>query len=220
MTEQEFKEYIRPFEERACRLALLPFEIRAVELALVPYEIRAGSWDESLHPRDGKGKFTKKHIDKHVEYDIIKVRGEDAMDVLYRKIKPAEYLEPMPKKQLYRIVSSFKAKGGIIQMNDATDKYLESKFAEAITYDCKTILLKQNPSRASVFEELIHAAQYKNGQNDGSYVSRLKCEISAQKKLIKHAKIYKLTENEIKQTKTALAAYETELTLYYKNGGV
>lgn len=62
MTEQEFKEYIRPFEERACRLALLPFEIRAAELALVPYEIRAGSWDESLHPRDSKGKFKKKDV--------------------------------------------------------------------------------------------------------------------------------------------------------------
>lgn len=62
MTEQEFKEYIRPFEERACRLALLPFEIRAAELALVPYEIRAGSWDESLHPRDSKGKFKAKNV--------------------------------------------------------------------------------------------------------------------------------------------------------------
>lgn len=60
--EQEFKEYIKPFEERACRLALLPFEIRAAELALVPYEIRAGSWDESLHPRDSKGKFKAKNV--------------------------------------------------------------------------------------------------------------------------------------------------------------
>ena len=60
--EQEFKEYIRPFEERACRLALLPFEIRAAELALASYEIRAGSWNESLHPRDSKGKFKAKNV--------------------------------------------------------------------------------------------------------------------------------------------------------------
>lgn len=82
MTKQEFKEYIRPFEERACRLALLPFEIRAAELALVPYEIRARSWDESLHPRDSKGKFKaknvqlfagKKTIDKLGSNDIIKL---------------------------------------------------------------------------------------------------------------------------------------------------
>ncbi len=141
------------------------------------------------------------------------------MNDLTRKLKSNTYVEPMPKKQLQRIVKSFKAKGGIIQMNDATDEYLKSKHAEAITYDSKTILLKTNPSRAGVFEELIHTAQYRRGENDGSYISRLKCEISAQKKLLKNSKAYKLTGVEIAQTRNALAAYKNELTAYIKNGG-
>ncbi len=142
------------------------------------------------------------------------------MNALTRKAKPDDYVEPMPKKQFQRICKSFRSKGGVIQMNDATDEYLNFKNAEAITYDSKTIVIKQNPSRASVFEELIHTFQYRIGENDGSYDNRLKCEIAAQKKLIKYSKEYKLTENEIKQTKMALKAYENELNDHYKNGGV
>ena len=71
-----------------------------------------------------------------------------------------------------------------------------------------------------MFEELIHTEQYRNGRNDGSYKSRLQCEIEAQKKLIKNSKAYKLTEREVFQTQKALEAYENELREYYKNGGV
>ena len=137
---------------------------------------------------------------------------------MYRKAK--NKVTPMPKKQLHKIVKSFKAKGGVILCNEEIDKYLINNNAEGITYNENTILLKQNTGRASVFEELIHATQYKNGENDGSYESRLKCEISAQKKLLKNAKVYSLTKPEITQTKAALKAYESELDSFYKNGGV
>lgn len=138
---------------------------------------------------------------------------------MYRK-KSDFKIEPMPKKQLHRIEKRFKSQGGIIQYNEITDEYLKSKNAEAITYNSTTILIRRNAGRASVFEELIHATQYRNGENDGTYISRLNCEISAQKKLIKYAKLYKLTDNEIIQTKQALTAYEKELNEYIKNGGV
>lgn len=80
-------------------------------------------------------------------------------------------------------------------------------------------MLKQNPGRASVFEELIHATQYRNGENDGSYVSRLNCEIKAQKKLLRNNKAYKLTEAEVEQTKIALQQHESELKAYNEKGG-
>lgn len=162
----------------------------------------------------------RKGIDKAKKNGIMKIGCEAPMNTLTRKKKSPEYIEPMPKKQLQRIVKSFKAQGGIILMNDSIDEYLTSKQAEAITYDSKTILLKQHPSRASVFEELIHTAQYRTGKNNGSYESRLKCEIAAQKKLIKYSKVYKLTDIEIYQTKQALESYTKELNDYYINGGV
>lgn len=129
---------------------------------------------------------------------------------MYRK-KKDNFIEPMPKKQLNKIIKAFRRKGGIIQMSDATDAYLEYKHAEAITYDAKTILLKQRPGRAAVFEELIHATQFRNGRNDGTYKSRLLCEIEAQEKLLRYQNAYKLTEQEIKQTQGALNAYQRKL---------
>ncbi|MBD5138953.1 MAG: hypothetical protein HDT24_06575 [Ruminococcus sp.] len=144
---------------------------------------------------------------------------EAGSEAMYRKKSPNK-IEPMPKKQFRAIKKAFQQHCGIIQQNDETDAYLESKHAEGITYNAEIILLKQNPGRASVFEELIHTAQYRNGKNDGSVKSSLINEIEAQKKLIKHAKAYKLTEPEIKQTEKVLKKYQEDLDAYIKlNGG-
>lgn len=129
---------------------------------------------------------------------------------MYRK-KNVDAIEPMPKKQLQRIVKAFKKNGGVIQMSAATDAFLDYKKAEAITYDATTILLRQKPGRAAVFEELIHATQYRTGKNDGSYRARLICEIEAQEKLLKYQKTYKLTDFEVKQTEKALKKYKDDL---------
>lgn len=141
------------------------------------------------------------------------------MDVLTRKPKPDNYVEPMPKKQLQRIVRSFKAKGGIIQMDKETDAFLKLQKAEGSTLNADTILLNSSPSRAVVFEELIHSAQYRSGFDMADIETRLKCEIAAQEKLIKYSEIYKLSEAEIAQTKSALESYTKELEQYYRNKG-
>lgn len=140
-------------------------------------------------------------------------------DIMKRKKKAENAIEPMPKKQLRKIVKGFAKQGGKIQMDAYTDEYLKSKKAEAITYNMNTILLHTNSGRAAVFEELIHATQYRQGKNDGSYVSRVLCEIEAQKKLLKYQNEYKLTKQEVKQTKLALDSYEKELRLYREAGG-
>lgn len=140
-------------------------------------------------------------------------------DIMKRKKKAENAIEPMPKKQLRKIVKGFAKQGGKIQMDAYTDEYLKSKKAEAITYNMNTILVHTNPGRAAVFEELIHATQYRQGKNDGSYVSRVLCEIEAQKKLLKYQNEYKLTKQEVKQTKLALDSYEKELKLYREAGG-
>ena len=134
---------------------------------------------------------------------------------MYRK-KKAQAIEPMPKRQLQKIVKAFRRNGGVMQMDDITDAYLSNKHAEAITYNEKTILLRQNPGRAAVFEELIHATQFRKGENDGTYESRMMCEISAQEKLLKYQKAYKLTAEEVKQTESALKAYRKELDEWKK----
>ena len=153
-------------------------------------------------------------IDNSSGNGIIDLTGEG----LHRKVNP-DKIEPMPKKQLRKIVKSFKKQGGVIQMDSETDYYLTKRNVEGITYNSKTILLKQKTGRAAIFEELIHTAQYRDGKMDGSTLSRINCEIEAQKKLLKNAKAYKLTNKEIEQTQFALKGYEKELDEYYRNGG-
>lgn len=142
-------------------------------------------------------------VAKSQESGIIKVESAS----MFRK-SSVEKIEPMHKKQFHRIEKRFKKQDEIFQYNDETSKHLESKHTKAITYDAKTILYKQNPGRAGVFEEFIHTFQYTTGENDGGYISRLKCEISAHKKLLKYSKAYKLTKPGIIQTEKALKAYE------------
>lgn len=163
----------------------------------------------------GRGASSPKRVDKSGKSGII-ILGSEGM---FRRKDPNR-IEPMPKKQLRRIEQAFQKQGGVIQRGEAVDKYLEKRNAEGITYDAKTVLLRQNPGRASVFEEMIHTAQYRDGRNDGSQKSRILCEIEAQKKLLANAKPYKLTGNEIAQTKRALEMYLRQLDEYnIEHGG-
>ena len=117
----------------------------------------------------GKASWTaRKKLDNSGRSGIINIGSDASVDVLTRKSKPDNYVEPMPKKQFRAIKKAFQQQGGVIQQNDEIDAYLEKKHAEGITYNAETILLRQNPGRASVFEELIHTAQYRSGKNDGS----------------------------------------------------
>lgn len=207
---------------RSTTLAVLPSEeeldkaFEDFKADNIPEGMDFDEWLDGLEPtEDGKLVFRDKRVDKSAESGIMNIGSEE----MYRK-KSDFKIEPMPKKQLHRIEKRFKACGGVIQYDEITDEYLKSRNAEAITYNASTILIRRNAGRASVFEELIHATQYRNGENNGTYISRLRCEILAQEKLIKHAKAYKLTDNEVTQTKQALEAYKKELEEYIKNGGV
>ena len=41
---------------------------------------------------------------------------------MYRKNRPNDYIEPMPKKQLQKIIRAFKKNGGLIIISEETDK--------------------------------------------------------------------------------------------------
>ena len=149
---------------------------------------------------------TQKPIAKSDERDIIDMWGEG----MYRKHTEGK-IEPMPKKQLNKIVKGFKKQGGVIVMNDEVTAHLKANSAEGVTWDAKTILLTKNPGRGAVFEELIHATQFRQGKIDATPRSRIICEIEAQEKLIKYSKAYKLTDYEVEQTKKALEEYKSAL---------
>ena len=51
-------------------------------------------------------------------------------------------------------------------MGADAELYLDSREAEACTLNGYTILFRKRPGRAAVYEELIHAAQFRDGKND------------------------------------------------------
>jgi len=122
----------------------------------------------------------------------------------------------MDKEKFLKIKSAFEKRGGIIQCDEDTDRYLDFKKAEGLTYNESVILLKTNASASAVFEELIHSTQYKQGRNDGTYENRLQMEIEAQEKLIKYQKIYGISDVENEQTKKALKNYYEEFENFRK----
>ena len=96
-------------------------------------------------------------------------------------------------------------------MGAEAELYLDSRESEACTLNGYTILFRKRPGRAAVYEELIHAAQFRDGKNDGSIRSVYKNEIEAKRQLLVRAKEFQLTEPEIRHTRISLELYEREL---------
>ena len=121
-----------------------------------------------------------------------------------RSVNGVEIGEPMPQKQFDRIRRAAEKRGIAILSDADSERYVLSRGAEAITLNADTICLMRNPSRVAVFEELIHATQYKRGEIDGTPLSIAKAEVAAKEKLLRHAKAYGLTDIEIENTKKLL----------------
>lgn len=136
---------------------------------------------------------------------------------LNRKVKPDSYMEPMPKKLLQRLIKDFKAKGGIVVMNEDTDIYLKKQHSEGSALNADTILLVKNPSRSAVYEELIHAEQYRQGKNDGGKEKVLLCEIEAKEILIANKQKWGITDKEDKITRLSLEKYKKDYDEFIKN---
>jgi hypothetical protein len=135
------------------------------------------------------------------------IKAEDVKDIV---------IEP---DVLYKLKADFEKIGGLIQQNEETDAHLKRMDAEGATLNENTILLKTNPSTSAVYEELIHAEQFRLRKNDGSVKQRLLNEIEAQKILIENQKLWNIPDSENEQTTQNLSQYEKELDDYYNKFG-
>lgn len=155
--------------------------------------------------------LTEKEGDISAESEMLSglqnANSDDIMRLNRRIVVLGKSIRPMSKKRLQKIVKAFRRRGGVIQMDAETDAYLKMQgaYAEAISEDI--ILLGRNPSRAAVFEELIHTAQFRSGKIDSTVQSRVRCEIEAKEKLIRYSKAYGLTDVEVEETRIMLEQY-------------
>lgn len=135
-----------------------------------------------------------------------------------RSVNGVEIGEPMPREQFDRIRRAAEKKGIAILSDADSERYVLSRGAEAITLNADTICLMRTPSRVAVYEELIHATQYRRGEIDGSPLSIAKAEVAAKEKLLKHAKAYGLTDIEVENTKKLLDLDKKTLEELLKGG--
>jgi hypothetical protein len=141
--------------------------------------------------------------------DIDFSKNSDIMETdisMKRSVNGVEIGDPMPHEQFERIQKAAEKNGIAIISNEESERYVLGRGAEGITLNAYTICLMRNPSRVAVFEELIHATQYRLGIIDGTSLSRAKAEVLAKEKLLKYSKAYGLTDVEIENTKKILAS--------------
>jgi hypothetical protein len=104
----------------------------------------------------------------------------------------------MEPELLQRIKQAFERRGGLIIQDEEAQRYLQSRNALAATLNAQTIILREAPSRAEVFEELIHTAQFRAGRVTGARRNYYETETEAAEKLIRHRHAYKLPNSDVR----------------------
>lgn len=90
----------------------------------------------------------------------------------------------MDNEQFKKIKAACERNGINIRQDSEAQAILDFYKVEAMTLG-DMILLRQNPTRSAIFEELIHVTQSKAGKITSNIADRVLCEIEAKEKLIK-----------------------------------
>jgi len=116
----------------------------------------------------------------------------------------------MPKDELNKVLNELRNEGIYVELGTKrVDLRLEQKGVSGSTMG-DIILLHSNPSRATVYEERTHAYIQQNPERYGimfSEIGTAKEEMVVANSLLKNAKEYKLTDDEIMQTEYFLKDY-------------
>jgi len=122
----------------------------------------------------------------------------------------------MDTERFNKITGRLKKQDIEIIRDEEMDRYLKIRCAEAMTSnDGKFIYFQQGsiPAASAVYEELIHIAQIKKyGQIEqidaNGNKEYLKREIEAQEKMLRNAKAYGFTQNDISEIENNLQKYK------------
>ena len=120
---------------------------------------------------------------------------------------------PFDPQKLERIKESLKKQGIIVQQDDDAKHVLDLNNAEAAYLpnspdfpdDVPILMLRENPSRAAVIEELLHLGQHRKlGFAPDFFTELVKYEIEAQQKLLVLGKRLGWNNFELKEIEDAL----------------
>ncbi len=138
--------------------------------------------------------------------------------------------KPINSILLKKLQKEFEDLGGALLYNDESFEYIASRekaegvAIEAITFNEELILLNKSATTSAVYEELIHATQYRTGKYDnwvekyGNEIAKNLMEKEAAVELIERAVEWKLPAEEIKLVKERLEFFNEELRILgYEN---
>ncbi|WP_284462826.1 hypothetical protein [Chryseobacterium sp.] len=164
---------------------------------------------------------------KDVSIQFKEIRSKKRIE-LFSTIKG----KPINLQLLKKLQKEFEEIGGSLLYDNESFEYIASREKidgieiEAITFNEELILLNKNATVSAVYEELIHATQYRTGKYDkwaseyGNEIAKNLMEKEAAEELIERAIEWKLPKEEIDLIKERLEFFNEELRiLNYENKG-
>lgn len=110
------------------------------------------------------------------------------------------------------ITAEFRRAGGIVDQSVDAQWYLQLRGAGGLTLDQQTILLPARPTRTAVFEELVHAEQFRRGITiEAGKGGVLPFEAEAAEILIRNRHAWELPRSEVRQVIVNLRNIRTAL---------
>jgi hypothetical protein len=118
----------------------------------------------------------------------------------------------LTQAEVSSITAEFRAAGGVIDHSLQAQRYLQFRGAGGLTLNETTILLPVAPTRAAVFEELVHAGQFNRGVTIGAGQGGvLVFEGEAAEILIRNCQLWQLPNGEVRQIIQNLRNIRAEL---------
>ena len=110
------------------------------------------------------------------------------------------------------LTADFRAAGGVVDQSVDAQRYLQARGAGGLTLNQETILLPANPTRTAVFEELVHAEQFRRGVTiEAGRGGVLRFEAEAAETLIRNRHAWQLPPDEVLQVIENLRNIRAEL---------
>ncbi len=110
------------------------------------------------------------------------------------------------------ITTDFRAAGGVVDQSVDAQRYLQARGAGGLTLNHETILLPASPTLTAVFEELVHAEQFRRGVTiEAGRGGVLRFEAEAAETLIRNRHAWQLPPDEVRQVIENLRNIRAEL---------
>ena len=69
----------------------------------------------------------------------------------------------LTRAEVAEATAAFRVAGGVVDQSVDAQRYLQTRRAGGLTFNQDIILLPASPTRTAVFEELVHADQFREG---------------------------------------------------------